>query len=423
MIYSWQEKKTIKFDSNYIFPRYDGLSFANIPGTILNLFGLKSPNPSIKTEIFQKIPKSKKIILLLLDGFGYLSWKKYFNDYSFFRMVSEKGDIFPLTSLFPSTTASCLTTLNSGLLPSEHGLPEWNVYFKEIDQVIQSLPLAPIGDRTPDALVKKGVDPKILFDKETIYDKLNAHNVQSFVFLREGISASAYNRVYLKKCHIISFQSLDDLLEKLVNTIKSEKNRAYFYIYWDEFDGAAHIYGPLSKEYKEELKSFSEGMMGLLQKSKREFCDSTLLITADHGEITTNPKDTIYLNDLPELVKNFAVSDHGRPILPSGNVRDVFLHVKEDSLDKMQLFLQEKLAGKAKVIKIKEAFELGLFGIKKPSRRFLDRIGNLLILPHLHVSIWYEHVPGKKYKHLANHGGLSRQEMLIPFGIVKLPPL
>jgi len=61
--------------------------------------------------------------------------------------------------------------------------------------------------------------------------------------------------------------------------------------------------------------------------------------------------------------------------------------------------------------------------IGKPKKEFFDRIGDILILPYKHNTIWYEHIKGKKLEFLGHHGGLSEEEMLIPFAIAKLSDL
>jgi hypothetical protein len=65
----------------------------------------------------------------------------------------------------------------------------------------------------------------------------------------------------------------------------------------------------------------------------------------------------------------------------------------------------------------------GLFGIGEPSDKFLQRAGNLLLLPHKNQSLWYEYIKGEKLEYKGNHGGLSEDEMLIPFAISRFSEL
>ncbi len=181
----------------------------------------------------------------------------------------------------------------------------------------------------------------------------------------------------------------------------------------------------VSYPYYAELSVFSFLLKKeLIEKIDRNFANETLfLITGDHGQLKVLPQKTIYLNKYRELVKAFQKSKKKKPILPTGSPRDVFLHIEKSKLDRVYDFLSNKLKGKAKVIKTEEAIKMGLFGRGKPREEFYDRAGNLLILPYKNHTIWYEHIKGKKFEFLGHHGGLSKEEMLVPFAITKLSNL
>jgi hypothetical protein len=52
--------------------------------------------------------------------------------------------------------------------------------------------------------------------------------------------------------------------------------------------------------------------------------------------------------------------------------------------------------------------------------QFLDRAGNLLILPYRNETVWFEHFPDIKYNPVGQHGGLNEEEMLVPLAVTKL---
>lgn len=417
MIHSWKYEIKNPIDESLIFPRYDGLSLVNIPNTILNLYGISGPNPPLEKPILKKIPKKKKTILFLIDGLGFLQWEKYSKENKLLNTISNEDDVFPLTSIFPSTTPAAITTVNSGLTPSEHGLPEWFVYLKEIDMVIESLPFMPVGTSDPDFLQKEGHNPHLLFNEKTIYQRLGENNVKSYAFLDSEIANSAYNSVALTGSEIISYSDEKNLLENLSQKVVGEKNQSYFYVYWGGLDSLAHKCGPYSETYKKALNKFSEIFIQSLDKDK--FKDTTFLFIADHGQIDIDPKESFLLNNYPEIMNNLDRKKDGPIIFPWGNCRDVFLQVKSEKLVETETILKEKFADKAYIIKTDKLVEYGLFGTKFSSR-FIDRIGNLMIIPTKNNTVWY--VQDKKSQNRFNtfkghHGGLSKEEMLIPFGI------
>jgi len=50
-------------------------------------------------------------------------------------------------------------------------------------------------------------------------------------------------------------------------------------------------------------------------------------------------------------------------------------------------------------------------------KQFRSRIGDILILPRSNLTVWYEHIKGKKFAMLGMHGGMSPDEMLVPFAV------
>lgn len=407
----------------FIYPFYESYCFSNIPSAILYLFGLQKTSPLSgildKADITQT--NSKKVILFLIDGFGYKQWLKYADKYEFLKRFTKKGVVAPVTTVFPSTTAAALTTIHSGLTPQEHGLPEWWVYFDELDKIIVTLPFIPLGEKGRDKLLDEGVDQKILFDGKTIYEILSQSQIPSFTFIRDTYAKGAYSKTVHKGSETIPFINFSDLLVNLRKKIAEISTPAYFYVYWDAVDSIAHSYGPHTKQYLAELNGFfyllQKEFLQKLEENSAE--DISILLTADHGQINIDPKQTIYLNQYQEVVDNFQTGPSGNKILPWGSPRDVFLAVKPDKLNEVFEFLTKTLQGKATITKTESALKEGLFGKGDLHKKFKSRIGNILILPHGNLTIWYEHFKDEKFDLLGMHGGLSPDEMLIPFAAAK----
>ncbi len=416
-----------KGDSNFIYPYYKKYCFSNIPSTILEFFHIKKKRKNLLSKIINDnlaIEDVSKVVFFLFDGLGYNLWREYLEKFDFFYNFNKKGIVMPLTSVFPSTTAATLTTINSGLTPQEHGLPEWVTYFKEIDMIVNTLPFSPLGGNGRDDLLKIGISPKILFKGETIYQILEKSGVRSFSFINESYANSAYSRLVHRGSIKVPFNFPRDLAVKLRRSIKEEDGPTYSYVYLDDVDYAGHKYGPHTEEFIDEISSFSNFFKKFLDGMDQETAKETIiLIAADHGILNVSPNQTIYLNKFQELVDSFQISEIGNIIHPTGSPRDIFLHIREDKLEKMFDFLSKKFKDKAQILRTEEAIKMNLFGTGEPIEEFYDRIGNLLILPYGNNTIWYEHIEGKKFEALGHHGGLSREEMLIPFAIANLSDL
>ena len=101
----------------------------------------------------------------------------------------------------------------------------------------------------------------------------------------------------------------------------------------------------------------------------------------------------MYLNDearFPGLVPMLRTDRAGRPLVPAGACRDFFLYVEDDRLDEAHALLTRQLEGCAQVCRT-DGYDRshGLFGPLPPSSRFLDRVGNLVVLPFAGESVWW----------------------------------
>ena len=126
-------------DKKFIYPNFDN-SLVNIPHSILAHFGLPHDKPALRTPLLSQIKDCSKVVLFLVDGFGYNIFKKEATKFPFFKKLDEGGFSEKITTIFPSTTAAGITTFESGLTPREHGLFKWNIYLREVDAVVQPLP-------------------------------------------------------------------------------------------------------------------------------------------------------------------------------------------------------------------------------------------------------------------------------------------
>jgi Type I phosphodiesterase / nucleotide pyrophosphatase len=207
-----------------------------------------------------------------------------------------------------------------------------------------------------------------------------------------------------------------------------EENRgktAYFFVHLDTLDTISHKYGPESQEYHSELSLITYLLRkDLIQKIDSETAKETLLlVTADHGGLNVDPNETTYLNCLPKAILNLQVEKNRKPILPTGGPREIFLHIKEEKLVETKEWLLQKIGDKAQIIETTEAADQGLFGLGHPSKEFFERTGNLMILPYGNETVWFGRPGEEKINFLGQHGGLSKQEMLVPFAIAGLNSL
>lgn len=409
--------------NNFIYPKYDQKSVLNIPSTILNLFGEIAPKQTLPKNYWEQAKGAKKIIFLLIDGLGNNLFQREAIKYPFFSNLVSRGFYSSISAVFPSTTAASMNTINSGLSPLEHGLPEWYIYFQELGCVIQSLPFIPVRSEDAKRILTPPSD--ILFNQNTIYQKLNEVKIPSYALLHDSYADSFYNQRAFAGCNIIPYSSQSDFIVSLRNAVIEIPGPAYIFAYYGDLDGTEHDFGPDSEQVKTQLSLISY----LLQEEfLKKINDATLqntafILSADHGQIATNPDQTIYLDEILGLSENYAINSEEKIIPPSGSPRDVYLHVKEDKMGKVLKILTQKLLGKALVLKTEEAIKAGLFGSGNMHHEFVNRVGNILLLAIGNNTIWYHFAPGKNFAYQGYHGGLSEEEMKVPFICTRLSSL
>jgi predicted AlkP superfamily pyrophosphatase or phosphodiesterase len=208
-------------------------------------------------------------------------------------------------------------------------------------------------------------------------------------------------------------------MEKVRHTLESTQGKAYFFVYWNDVDATAHTHGPDTDEHIASIREISELMQHQLlpHLSQRVKDETVLLVSADHGHVNIKREDIINLNKFPQLEENFAKGPTGKKILPTGSPHDVFLFIRPEKRDEIVHFLQRELEGKARVTTTENALAEGLFGINSVSEKFKRRIGNVIILPRAGSHVWYEFLDAAPFNMLGIHGGLSEQEMIVPFAI------
>jgi predicted AlkP superfamily pyrophosphatase or phosphodiesterase len=407
---------------HFVLPRYGGYSFAEIPASVLSLLGVETGRPLLAAEVLAPVRERRfdRILLILIDGLGFESWERAAR-HPFFSRIPERGQLTPLTAVFPSTTSASLTTLCTGLMPIEHGLPEWNIYLEEVDEVIVSLAFKRWNAKYNDELLDIGLEARVLFEGPTIFELLAEQGIPSVTFTRNEYARSAYSSHSLRGSTSCGFMGQADFVVRLADELRRAPAPSLIYAYWDGFDALGHTYSQPGRECDVELENISRIFLEQLPAlSGRDTLERTLLlVTADHGQVEVIPERTIYITDHPELVAALRTKGDGKPLLPTGGMRDLFLHVKPERLASTKQLLEELLAGKAEVWYSADAIAGGLFGTAPASPRFGARAGDLIVLPYASETVWAEY-PGKSRPHhmRGHHGGLTAAEMFIPFGAV-----
>jgi len=385
--------------SGFVKPRYDSGGFAGIPTRIRE---------------YCASGKYDAVVFFLVDGFGWRFFEK-FQEMPFLRRLAASGVVEKLTSQFPSTTSAHVTTMHTGQPVGQSGVYEWFYYEPQLDRVIAPLMFSYSEDSERDTL--KGVIPaKKLYPDQTLYQELAEQGIESHVFGVRDHTPSTYTSLVTKGAKLHGFKTLPEALVNLGMLIDSVEQPAYINFYFSNIDGICHKYGPTAPQTEAEIEAFLLFMDFFFTRifggKKKVF----FLMTADHGASEVDPETTIFLNKDKRFVgieRFIKTNKEGSLIVPAGSARDMFLYIKDDILNEAQEFLAKRLESKAEVVKTEWLIENGYFG-PEISPKFRARVGNLVILPYRHESVWWYEKKVFEQNFYGHHGGLTPQEMEIP---------
>ncbi|NJL85419.1 MAG: alkaline phosphatase family protein [Leptolyngbyaceae cyanobacterium SM1_1_3] len=409
---SLQAVEAARLDDNIGKPLYQSYCFSQIPQLVRYLL-TEDTNAGLPKTVLEGLPHQyDQVILILVDGFGWRFFERYRDRLPFLRRLLESGVASKLTTQFPSTTSAHVTTLHTGLPVGESGVYEWFYYEPLIDDIFAPLLFSLAGDKERETLTHRGIKPESLFPTQTLYQDLAKQGVKSYCFQHQNYAHSPFSKTVCNGAEMVSFRTLPEAMTNLAEAAIAQSGKAYYCFYIDAIDAIAHRYSPNSAQFEAEVSALWLLMEQLLHQSLAGHLHNTLLlITADHGQIEVLPENTLYLNQLtPSIEPWIRRNAQGRPLVPAGGSRDMFLYIQDNFLDKAHSLLTQQLANKATVYYTKTLLEAGYFGLD-PSLRLQERLGNLVILPHQHELVWWYEKDRFEEHHKGHHGGLCRDEM------------
>ncbi len=415
-----------------------------------------SSNNFDNIDNFYNIDDIDNVIFILVDGFGWNYFEKMKDKISVLQDFVNKNDVVvsKISSQFPSTTAAHITTMASGLPLSKTGIFEWMMYDPNFDAIITPLKYAFNDSEQQDELLNFDIDIVDVLPLPKFLQNLVNNQVKIYKYLNKSFANSAYNNYMHQDSEIIPIQSLTEALVNMrlnLDNLNSQSNKHqvsknYHYLYFGHYDSITHKYGPGKIQSVSELETFWMIFERFFWKYLQESYNgrNLLFLTADHGQILIDPDKVFYLNlEIPEIVKYIQRSSNiykdsegknrlitqkvdkndkmkiskpqGKLLAPAGSPNDMFLYIKKSHLDYVYKILKFRLKDIAKVYKTQELIDLGVFGKKKDiSKRFRERVGNIVILPFSNRPVWWFEEDIHELTKQGMHGGLRKEEMEIP---------
>ena len=376
-------------------PDYHGGSLVNLMSTIAVACGGTSAYAPLRGFDPAQLAAKRNLVLLLVDGLGY-NWLTRNGPDSFFRRHLRQR----ITSVFPSTTATAITTVMTGLAPQQHGLTGWHMYYAELDTVAATLPFR--SRATDQPLSRMGANPALLFDHAPLYDGLQ---VAAHLIAPRSIVNSEFNLAHSGRATRHGYTKLAELFEKIESALAAGSSRKFVYAYFSEIDALAHEYGIASPQVAAAFARLDAACRRFVARIAGS--DTYLIVTADHGFIDSPPECVIELDHHPELAVMLA-----QPLC--GERRVAYCYVRPGCHAGFERYVTMKLGAHATLHRSADLIAQNWFGPGAPHPRLAERIGDytLVLKDGRTLKDWLPNE--KRYVHIGVHGGISDDEMYVP---------
>ena len=374
-------------------PDYAGNGFVNLIASLVEACGGTPRHPALSRLPVAELRGARNIVFLLIDGLGD----------NYLRANGAGGNLArqrrdAISAVFPSTTASAITTSFTGATPFEHGLTGWFTYFSEAACVGSPLRYQRRGEKA-----SLGVPPARLFTEGSLFDGLATRSV---VVSYRPIIDSTYNVHHCGRAERFAYDNLEGFLEQTVAAVRSGPQRKLVYAYWPEFDALSHQHGVGSAQVRAHFAALDAVFGELL--ARLAGTDTLLVLSADHGFIDCPADEAVELPTELASMLRFPLS---------GERRVAFCHVHEPKrfLENAKAFFGTR----ADVRPSSELAEEGWFGPGRPHAHFAERIGDVALVMSGRGTV-KDWVPGEtRHLHASDHGGASEDEMRIPLVVAK----
>jgi len=389
-----------------LLPDYDGLSIAAVPRLIAYAFGDAPQLPVALQSLWDRTWRSppSRVVLLVLDGLGYLHLQELLAELPdlFLAECVDRGGMLPLTSVFPPTTASAMSTLATGATPQVHGMLGYRLHLRETKAITNMVRLTVHRDGREDSALAAGLDVDTFLGADTVYTRLRQLGVSSHVSLARQIAGSGLSQLlYGQADGVHPVGSFTDLLVTARELLQQDGPR-FVTLYWGSLDMTAHGYGPSNERYAAELRALDAC---LRQQLDAPGVDAALVVTADHGMVDMSAEDYVPLERIPGLQAALRLPLVGEP-------RATYAHVAEGEIERAM----ESIAPLAELglacVKTEDALQGGLFGGGPIAPEVRHRIGDLVIVSTGRAGLFHAYPDAVRLRGM--HGGLTPREMMVP---------
>ncbi|MBV8950751.1 MAG: alkaline phosphatase family protein [Actinobacteria bacterium] len=352
-----------------VAPDYDGASIVGVVPALV-----RGTRPSWFPEVARD---RGPVVLLLLDGLGWTALEAHRSLLP--RLGGLEGQA--ITTVAPSTTASALTSLVSGLTPAEHGIVGFRM---RVDGSVLNV-LRWNTDTGP------GPDP---FTVQR-HDAFLGRPVP--VVTKSEFRSTKFTEAHLRGTRFVGWQTTSTLVQQCRRLIGEGERLVY--AYYPGVDSVAHEFGLHDEFFRAELVATDRLVGDLLDALPSNV---TLLVTSDHGQVHIGAAGWVGLEPLRDLVDSYA-----------GDGRFRYLYARRGASRELLAAAREEYGHQAWVLSRDELADGGWLGPAPVRAAVRRRLGDVVLAAHEPVGFVDPTLP-REAGLVAGHGSLTPDEMLVP---------
>jgi hypothetical protein len=328
---------------------------------------------------------ARSAIVFVIDGLGIANLRTRAGHARFLAQAGGRKDV--ARTVFPSTTASALTSLLTGTPPGEHGIVGYRARIPGTDDVVNQL---------------RGWDTDALPLSWQRSAPLTATSGRPCFAVTKGeYAGTGFTAATLDGAE---FHGENDLTARVARAadLAARHPGSFTYLYAPELDGIGHKRGWQSDEWVASLERMDAAARAL----DAALAPGTgVIVTADHGMVDVPRHRHVLLDDGSELVDGVR--------LIGGEPRMLHLYAEDDAAPAVLSAWRDAESSRSWVLSRDEAIAAGLFGTVHADVR--ERIGDVIVAPRAGIAYYDDRLSDKAaQKMVGQHGSLTDDERIVP---------
>ena len=386
----------IAHDLTVTRPDYRGGSIVNLMASLGAALGAPSdlyePLAILPAE---RLAAARRIALVVIDGLGA----------ELLAHLAPRGALAAhahgrMTSVYPPTTASAVTTLMSGLAPQQHGLTGWFMHFRKLGAVTAVLPFVPRYGRKP--LAASGIEPGDLIDAPSFAARISQ---PAAMLLPDDLAESGFSRLLGAGARRDGYRDLDDFAVRLSAFVGGRDEARYLYAYWPELDRLAHLHGPSGIAVATHFAALEARLAPIMAQAAAH--GTLVIVTADHGFIDSGPDERIETSDHPTLAAMLSLPLCGEP-------RTAYAYVQGSALAAFEAYVGDMLGDAVSLYRAADFIAEGWFGHGPAHPELAARMGDYVLCLRERLTLRDGVVGERPFNLRGQHGGTSAAEQYVP---------